>query len=42
MGDLVITDNRCCLHARRDFPADQLRLLQRCTVQGDPMVAAAA
>lgn len=41
-GDLVITDNRCCLHARRDFPSDQLRLLQRCTVQGDPMTAAAA
>lgn len=42
LGDLVIIDNRCCLHARRDFPADQLRLLQRCTVRGEGELAAAA
>jgi taurine dioxygenase len=42
MGDLVICDNRCCIHARRDFPTDQLRMLQRCTVRGDTMIAAAA
>ena len=42
MGDLVVCDNRCCIHARRDFPHDQLRMLQRCTVRGDTMIAAAA
>lgn len=41
LGDLVFCDNRCCTHARREFPMDQLRMLQRCTIQGEPMVAAA-
>ena len=40
LGDLVICDNRCCTHARRDFPPDQLRMLQRCTVRGEPMIPA--
>ncbi len=35
VGDLVIWDNRCSLHARRDFPRNQRRLLRRITVQGD-------
>jgi len=42
MGDLVICDNRCCIHARHDFPHDQLRMLQRCTVRGETMIASAA
>ena len=41
-GDLVVVDNRCCLHARREFPTDQLRLLQRCTVCCDGALSAAA
>jgi len=41
-GDLVTCDNRCCIHARHDFPHDQLRMLQRCTVIGETMIAAAA
>ena len=41
VGDLVIWDNRCSLHARRDFPRNQRRLLRRITVQGDrPMSVA--
>lgn len=31
-GDLIMWDNRCTLHARRDFPSDQRRLLRRITV----------
>lgn len=31
-GDLVIWDNRCVNHARRDFPAEEERLLRRYTV----------
>ena len=40
--DLLMTDNRCALHARRDFPKDQLRLLRRCTVKGSEALKAAA
>ncbi|MBB43518.1 MAG: taurine catabolism dioxygenase TauD [Rhodospirillaceae bacterium] len=35
VGDLIIWDNRCSLHARRDFPSDQRRLMRRITVQGN-------
>ena len=41
-GDLLMTDNRCCIHARHDFPHDQVRLLRRCTVKGDQSLVAAA
>jgi taurine dioxygenase len=34
VGDLIIWDNRCSMHARDDFPADQRRLMLRTTVQG--------
>ncbi len=33
-GDLLIWDNRCSMHARNDFPADQRRLMLRTTVKG--------
>ncbi|MDA1324472.1 MAG: TauD/TfdA family dioxygenase [Proteobacteria bacterium] len=33
LGDLVMWDNRCTLHARTDFPRDQRRLLRRITVE---------
>jgi len=35
VGDLLIWDNRCTLHARRDFPATHLRKLRRVAVKGD-------
>jgi taurine dioxygenase len=35
IGDLVIWDNRCTLHARRDFPATHLRKLRRVAVRGE-------
>jgi taurine dioxygenase len=34
-GDLIIWDNRCVLHARADFDANELRKLRRVTVKGD-------
>ncbi len=34
-GDLVIWDNRCAQHARRDFPGDQTRLMRRIGIAGD-------
>ena len=40
-GDLAMWDNRCSTHARTDFPAEEARLLRRCTLEGAPMVGAA-
>jgi taurine dioxygenase len=33
-GDLVLWDNRCTLHARNDFPANERRKLRRVTILG--------
>jgi taurine dioxygenase len=35
VGDLVLWDNRCTLHARTDFSDQERRLLRRYTVMGD-------
>jgi taurine dioxygenase len=35
IGDLMMWDNRCTLHARTDFPTSERRLLRRVIVQGD-------
>jgi taurine dioxygenase len=37
LGDFVMWDNRCTIHARTDFPKDEPRLLRRCTVEGEPL-----
>jgi taurine dioxygenase len=34
IGDLIVWDNRCSMHARTDFPSDQRRLLLRTKVKG--------
>jgi taurine dioxygenase len=34
-GDLILWDNRSCLHARTDFDASQRRLLRRLTLLGE-------
>ncbi len=36
VGDLVMWDNRCTLHARTDFSNKERRLLRRNVVAGDP------
>jgi taurine dioxygenase len=35
VGDLIMWDNRCTLHARTDFPATERRILRRVTVLGE-------
>ncbi len=35
VGDLVMWDNRCTLHARRDFDPSENRWLRRVTIKGD-------
>ena len=39
LGDFVMWDNRCTIHARTAFPRGERRLLRRCTVEGDPLYA---
>lgn len=34
-GDLVMWDNLACLHARTDWPEGEMRMLRRCTTEGD-------
>jgi len=34
LGDLVIWDNWCSIHARKDFPREEPRLMRRLTIQG--------
>jgi taurine dioxygenase len=40
LGDYVIWDNRCSVHARTDFPASQRRLLKRGKVTGERLTPA--
>lgn len=35
VGDLVMWDNRCTQHARKDFPGNERRLLRRIGLEGD-------
>jgi taurine dioxygenase len=35
VGDLLLWDNRCTLHARRDFDPGEQRWLRRVTIKGD-------
>jgi taurine dioxygenase len=37
LGDFLMWDNRCTIHARTDFPKEEGRLLRRCTVEGEPL-----
>jgi taurine dioxygenase len=37
-GDLLLWDNRCTLHARTDFSANERRLLRRVTILGEKPV----
>ncbi len=38
-GDLLMWHNYSTCHARTDFPPDQTRLLRRCTVAGEELIA---
>jgi taurine dioxygenase len=40
LGDLLMWDNFCSCHARTDFPAEERRLMRRCTIEGTPIEAA--
>ena len=42
MGDVLMWDNYCSIHARTDFPAGEIRKLRRCTMEGGRKLTAAA
>jgi taurine dioxygenase len=35
VGDILLWDNRCTLHARRDFNPNENRWMRRVTIKGD-------
>jgi taurine dioxygenase len=35
VGDILMWDNRCTLHARSDFSADERRLMRRIAILGE-------
>ena len=37
LGDFLMWDNRCTIHARTDFPKGERRLLRRCAVEGNEL-----
>jgi taurine dioxygenase len=37
LGDFLMWDNRCTIHARTDFPKEERRLLRRCAVEGSEL-----
>jgi taurine dioxygenase len=37
LGDLIMWDNWCSIHCRKDFPRDEPRLMRRLTLEGQPM-----
>jgi taurine dioxygenase len=40
VGDIVLWDNRCCMHYRTEVDATQRRVMHRTTIKGEPPIAA--
>lgn len=38
-GDLVLWDNRCCMHHRTEVDPTQPRIMHRTTIRGEPVIA---
>jgi taurine dioxygenase len=39
VGDVVMWDNRCCMHYRSEIDSSQRRVMHRTTIRGEPVVA---
>jgi taurine dioxygenase len=39
VGDIVLWDNRCCMHYRTEIDLAHRRVMHRTTIRGDPIVA---
>jgi taurine dioxygenase len=40
VGDIVLWDNRCCMHYRTEIDTAHRRVMHRTTIKGEPIVAA--
>ena len=40
IGDVILWDNRCCMHYRSEVDVTQRRVMHRTTIKGEPLVAA--
>jgi taurine dioxygenase len=40
VGDIVLWDNRCCMHYRTEIDVAHRRIMHRTTIKGDPIVMA--
>jgi taurine dioxygenase len=40
VGDIVLWDNRCCMHYRTEIDVAYRRVLHRTTIKGEPLIAA--
>ena len=40
VGELVLWDNRCCMHYRSEVDATQRRVMHRTTIRGEPIIPA--
>jgi taurine dioxygenase len=39
VGDIVLWDNRCCMHYRTEIDPTQRRIMHRTTIKGEPVAA---
>jgi len=39
VGDIVLWDNRCCMHYRTEVDVNQRRVMHRTTIKGEPPIA---
>ena len=39
VGDILLWDNRCCMHYRTEVDTNQRRVMHRTTIKGEPLVA---
>jgi len=39
VGDVILWDNRCCMHYRTEIDSSQRRVMHRTTIKGEPIVA---
>lgn len=39
VGDIVLWDNRCCMHYRTEVDPTQPRIMHRTTIKGEPVIA---
>jgi taurine dioxygenase len=39
VGDILLWDNRCCMHYRTEVDTNQRRVMHRTTIKGEPLIA---